>query len=334
MRKIWIVLIICCVTAACKKNDVSFKYSPEAPRAGQSVQFTNLSTSGEEWSWSFGDGVTSTLKSPSHTYKAAGKYVVTLKVDNKKQWTVAQEVTVVDTFPTFVASDSVFYIYQDYTFTPNVYNPYNYEVSYEWTCSDSLYADGTTLKGYFTDPEDSTEITLKITINDVITYVVKHFYIQDKKTNSVCLRTADGDYRQRIYGKRAEAAKADASAAARLDAEQDTMQTYNGYTFYLSELRTVVEEMVGFHIANRKLYFRGNGLWVANIDGSYPVQIDELECSAMTLDMTDNRIYWANQNGVWYMPFVGSDNNQFVSVPTQLNDMKNVSKLAADSTLR
>jgi len=112
------------------------------------------------------------------------------------------------------------------------------------------------------------------------------------------------------------------------------MQTYNGYTFYLSELRIVVEEMVGFHIANRKLYFRGNGLWVANIDGSYPVQIDELECSAMTLDMTDNRIYWANQDGVWYMPFVGSDNNQFVSVPTQLNDMKNVSKLAADSTLK
>ena len=334
MRKIWILLTICCVTAACKKNDVSFTYSPEAPRAGQSVAFTNKSTSGEEWAWSFGDGITSTLKSPSHTYKLPGTYTVTLKVDNKAQWTVAKQLTVYDTIPTFVASDSVFYIYQDYTFTANVYNPYNYEVSYEWTVNDSLYADGSTLKGYFTVPEDSAVISLKITINDVTTYVVKRFYIQDKKTNSVCMRTAEGDYRQRIYGKRAEAVKADANATERLNEEQDTMQTYNGYTFYLSELKTVVEEMVGFHIANRKLYYRGGGLWVANIDGSYPVQIDSEECNAMTLDLTDNRIYWANQDGVWYMPFVGSDNNQFVSIPTQLNELQNVSKLAADTTLR
>ena len=69
---------------------------------------------------------------------------------------------------------------------------------------------------------------------------------------------------------------------------------------------------------------------MANIDGAYPVQIDELDCAYMTLDTKDNRIYWANEEGVWYMPFVGSDNNKFVSTPVLLNTMTNVIKLAAD----
>ena len=82
------------------------------------------------------------------------------------------------------------------------------------------------------------------------------------------------------------------------------------------------------------IYFRANGLWVANIDGAYPVQIDEEACSAMTLDAHDSRIYWANEKGVWYMPFVGSDNNKFVTVPTLLNTLEHVTKIAADAELK
>ena len=51
----------------------------------------------------------------------------------------------------------------------------------------------------------------------------------------------------------------------------------------------------------------------------------------MTLDTKDSRIYWANADGVWYMPFVGSDNNKFVTTPTLLNTLQNVTKLAADN---
>lgn len=331
MKKIYILLTICCVLIACKKNEVEFSFSPEAPRAGEKVQFSNLSTSGEEWAWTFGDGSTSSLKSPAHTFKQPGTYVVALKVDDKKQWTVAKEITIYDTIPTFVASDSVFYIYEDYTFTANVYNPYNYEVSYEWIYTDSLVScDGATLKCYFTEPNDSAELALRVILYNDTTDIVKRFYIQDKPTNSVLLRTAEADYRQRIFGKRAEVAKVDTSATAMLDAEQDTIQTYSGYTVRLSEL-VAIEDIQGFHIANRKLYYRGNGLWVANIDGSYKVQIDSLDCTAMTLDLTDNRIYWANEKGVWYMPFVGSSNNRFVTVPTLLNEMTGVTKIAADA---
>ena len=325
---------------ACKKTEIEFSYSPSAPRAGQSVTFSNLCSAGEEWAWTFGDGATSTLKSPTHVYKKPGTYVVTLKVDDKNARKVAKEITIYDTIPSFGCADTVFYIYQDYTFAAQIYNPYNYEVDYLWNLAE--YGDyiqltdtavGLTtnqLSLFFTQPHDAIPLSLRIVLSGDTTPITKTFAVLDRPTNSVLIRTADNDYRQRIFGQRAEQEKIDADATALLDAEQDTAQTYNGKAFTLSELSSTFSGIQGFHIANRKLYYRANGLWVANIDGSNRVQIDEADCPAMTLDLTDNRIYWANNQGVWFMSFVGSDNNKFVSTPEQLNTMTNVIKLAAD----
>ena len=50
------------------------------------VQFTDQSTAGNGtinlWQWDFGDGLSSTLQHPLHTYKAGGSYNVTLRVRN------------------------------------------------------------------------------------------------------------------------------------------------------------------------------------------------------------------------------------------------------------
>lgn len=49
------------------------------------MSFTDLSTTNYPpitWSWDFGDGTTSTLQNPSHTYSAPGLYNVTLTVTN------------------------------------------------------------------------------------------------------------------------------------------------------------------------------------------------------------------------------------------------------------
>ena len=62
--------------------------------------------------------------------------------------------------------------------------------------------------------------------------------------------------------------------------------------------------------------------------------IDAAPCEAMTLDTEDSRIYWTNAEGVWYMPFVGSDNNKFVTTPMRLNDFTGVHKLAIDYNLK
>ncbi|RYD75526.1 MAG: PKD domain-containing protein, partial [Sphingobacteriales bacterium] len=60
------------------KPDIQFIHNPQPQCAREPVNFINLSTGVSNASWDFGDGTTSALTSPSHSYKNAGKYVVTL----------------------------------------------------------------------------------------------------------------------------------------------------------------------------------------------------------------------------------------------------------------
>jgi PKD repeat protein len=46
------------------------------------VAFTDISMGSTTWNWTFGDGYTSTLQNPSHTYMVAGKYDIGLNVTN------------------------------------------------------------------------------------------------------------------------------------------------------------------------------------------------------------------------------------------------------------
>lgn len=330
MKQTFILLTICCALFACKKIDVTYDYSPAAPRAGEAVSFSNLSNGGEEWAWTFGDGATSTIKSPSHTYKQPGTYQVTLKVDNKNSLTCTKQITIYDTIPTFVMSDSVFTIYKDYTFTANLYNPYNFPVSYRWTVDGEEKGTDNTLTTYFTQVK-KTKVALRVTVNNSeTTDIEKELSVSDTETNSVYFRTAAGDYRQRIFGARSEDPKPTTDTTVFADA-QDTLQVYNGKTFRLSELKAVFPAIEGFKIANRKIYFRASGLWVAALDGTNLVQIETEACPAMNLDMVDNRIYWAVANEVRYMPQVGAENNRFVTEPQTINTLMGVTCIVSDN---
>ena len=60
-----------------------FTGTPTSGSAPLAVAFTDTSTnSPTSWYWTFGDGTTSTLQHPSHTYSAAGTYTVSLKATN------------------------------------------------------------------------------------------------------------------------------------------------------------------------------------------------------------------------------------------------------------
>ncbi|WP_292373866.1 MULTISPECIES: PKD domain-containing protein [unclassified Methanosarcina] len=61
----------------------AFSASPTSGKAPLKVTFTDKSTgSPTSWKWSFGDGKSSTSKSPAYTYSKAGKYTVSLTVKN------------------------------------------------------------------------------------------------------------------------------------------------------------------------------------------------------------------------------------------------------------
>ncbi|MFN7989652.1 MAG: aryl-sulfate sulfotransferase [Thermoanaerobaculia bacterium] len=61
----------------------SFTFSPSAPKAGETVTFTDTSANEPtSWSWSFGDGGTSSAKSPTHVFATAGAFTVSLTATN------------------------------------------------------------------------------------------------------------------------------------------------------------------------------------------------------------------------------------------------------------
>jgi serine protease len=60
-----------------------FVGDPTSGTAPLTVSFTDLSTGGPtSWSWTFGDGGTSTQQNPNHQYTSAGSYTVTLTATN------------------------------------------------------------------------------------------------------------------------------------------------------------------------------------------------------------------------------------------------------------
>lgn len=60
-----------------------FSYLPATPVAGQEVKFTDESSGTPAvWAWDFGDGGTSSLGSPAHTFATPGPKTVTLSVSN------------------------------------------------------------------------------------------------------------------------------------------------------------------------------------------------------------------------------------------------------------
>jgi gliding motility-associated-like protein len=65
---------------------VNFSATPLSGCFPLPVQFTDLSSPGSgsitQWEWDFGDGNTSSLQHPSHTYTAGGNYNVSLRITN------------------------------------------------------------------------------------------------------------------------------------------------------------------------------------------------------------------------------------------------------------
>ena len=89
MRKQYLILIFL-VFIGCKKDEpkvnskACFDYSPnDNIKVGDTLTFANCSENAIKYIWDFGDGDTSTLKFPYHTYYSAGNYKVTLSASNE-----------------------------------------------------------------------------------------------------------------------------------------------------------------------------------------------------------------------------------------------------------
>lgn len=347
MRKTTMISLALAMTiVGCKKVTVDFTYEPAAPRAGQVVKFTNTSSAGEDWVWTFGDNTTSTSKHPNKVYKKPGKYLVTLMVDSAKYQTRSREIEVFDTVPTFVSSSDSILHYQDITFSANVYNPFKYDLTYEWLLSENcvILSNKTTnssIKVYFKIPGTET-VQLIVKLDNRVDTICKSFTIHESKAPAIVMRKTDKTVvRQRMINDRLEDVSAPtADDIHSLELFSDTMVTFNGVTFFASKMDDVIDGFKDLTINHmqidamaQKWYITTpDGLFVAHMGGNEIVTIDSLANGALHVDSQRNRLYWATAEGLWAMPLVKSKNNRFTTIPEKYNDQNNIDLITVNNT--
>lgn len=74
----FVLLISCSKDEEKPKPVAGFTASKTSVQAGEEIQFTNTSENATSYAWSFGDGTTSTLESPTKAFDAAGTFTVSL----------------------------------------------------------------------------------------------------------------------------------------------------------------------------------------------------------------------------------------------------------------
>ena len=100
--------------------------------------FTDQSIGADEWNWDFGDGATSTLQNPAHTYAATGTYIVTLRVKNYTtgcEYTKTMPIQVIIEMANFTANDSIICRNTQVLFVATGNNPSNI-AAYNWDYGD------------------------------------------------------------------------------------------------------------------------------------------------------------------------------------------------------
>lgn len=208
LNRLCFILLVSVLITSCKTPiDPDFSYSPEMPKAGEKVTFTNLTEEAEYWNWTFGDGGKSTAKNPTYVFKKPGVYDVTLMADSNKNYVRMKQITVYDTIPSiYLESDTVKY-YQDVTLKMLIYNPFSYEVTYKWLLpADTRYAVGNenspTPSVYFVKKEVEEIISLEITVGEKVDTISKNIFVEDVPARSMLMAQKNGKIlRQRIFEK-------------------------------------------------------------------------------------------------------------------------------------
>ena len=334
------------IIVGCKKVTVDFTYSPTEPRAGETIKFSNNSSAGESWAWSFGDNSTSMSKHPSKVFKKPGRYLVTLMVDSSKHQMHSKWIEVYDTVPTFVASQDTIYDYHDVELRAHIYNPFSHTLRYEWHLPDNCIlqegdVNDAKVVVYFTN-NGYAKVGLTIYDEDVCYDIPeKNFDIIATKAPAIVMRKDDGvAMRQRMIDERLSLlVKATEEDMAILSQTNDTLVHFNGQSFYASQMSTFLEDFADMQILRiqidemaQKWYITTDvGLYVANFDGTSKMLIDAAATGAVYVDIDRNRMYWASHDGVYAMPLVKSKNNHFTTVPLQYNNLSNVDKITVNN---
>ncbi len=83
MKKVFKLIVASIFLISCGKRPVAdFSWSPQNPKAGQEVQFTNQSTDAKKYDWNLGNMSISSETNPKTVYTNAGDYSIDLTARN------------------------------------------------------------------------------------------------------------------------------------------------------------------------------------------------------------------------------------------------------------
>lgn len=305
--------------ASCKSNEVEFSYSPEEPAIGETVRFSNTTENGEDWAWNFGDGTTSTSKSPSKIYKKPGTYTVVLKVDDKASRTCTKTITVHDSVPAIGISDSIVNFYQPVQLSVDAYNPYSHQTSVQW----ELPANAKLIAGELTDKQitvcftqlDAQNVKCAYQQGEKAYQLDTTIQVEDYAARSLVFARGKLIYHQRIYDYGYEEAIAYPVAASAVtapsalcctddwlyifNADRTTAGTLSGYDQVTGKTETLAQnaqaaEQQGFdygYVANGLVY------WTA-ADGVYQLDINARNTAFTAGALSAQKVAMAAQLGL------------------------------------
>jgi len=161
----------CQVVVSQDKPDAVFTYAPQEPTIKDTVNFYDQSKDSDgsilSWFWSFGDGLTSTLKDPTHKYERKGLYNVALQVTDNDGLTdtVAKSVQIYNLPPvaSFIISQTSVKIGREIQFTDSSTDPDKDILTYQWNFGDGFTSTLQNPKHSFTS---SGTKSITLTVND------------------------------------------------------------------------------------------------------------------------------------------------------------------------
>lgn len=143
--------------------------------------FTDQSIGADSWNWDFGDGTTSTLQNPTHTFTAVGTYTVSLTVVNLStgcDYIKTLQIRVADEQALFTASALEICRNSSTTFNATSIQGTPAIVSYEWNFGDGSTATVNNVTHTYLQTGLFT-VNLKITdVNGCMDSIVKNNYIK------------------------------------------------------------------------------------------------------------------------------------------------------------
>jgi len=83
IKKALVILAFGLIFTACGSKPIAdFTWSPEKPKVGEEVKFTNLSSVAKSYSWNFGDMSICDETNPTQVYEKHGNYIIDLAAHN------------------------------------------------------------------------------------------------------------------------------------------------------------------------------------------------------------------------------------------------------------